>query len=334
MVTTLHTPPTPWLESAIQVAAALPARRSPRSASTRRAAWAHVVPTRTSSTTASTSTRWPPGPGGGPPVWFGRIAPEKGTHLAIDAAALAGRAAACSPGRSPDQRLLRARDRAAARRTTASSTPGTSRTRARPRSLRRGVGGARDARAGTSRTASSSPRRWPAEPRSAPSRAAALPELLDARLRRLVAPGDVAALAARSPRRRGSRDDAARRARGPHCSLDAMVDRYVGPLRDAGARRRRVIGYYVHHQGDGHVTRAAAIAAQLGVARDRAQLAPAAGRTGRGRGSSWPATTSAPAPTRDPTAGGALHWAPRRPRGAARRGWRRSRPGSATPRPG
>ena len=35
--------------------------------------------------------RWLPGPGGGPLVWFGRIAPEKGTHLAIDAAALASR---------------------------------------------------------------------------------------------------------------------------------------------------------------------------------------------------------------------------------------------------
>ena len=34
--------------------------------------------------------RWRPGPGGGPPVWFGRIVPEKGPHLAIDAAVLAG----------------------------------------------------------------------------------------------------------------------------------------------------------------------------------------------------------------------------------------------------
>lgn len=35
---------------------------------------------------------WPAGPGGGRAVWFGRLVPEKGAELAIDAARLAGRA--------------------------------------------------------------------------------------------------------------------------------------------------------------------------------------------------------------------------------------------------
>ena len=44
-------------------------------------------------------------------MWFGRIAPEKGTHLAIDAAVLAGRSLVLA---GPDRRsrLLRRRDRA------------------------------------------------------------------------------------------------------------------------------------------------------------------------------------------------------------------------------
>ena len=73
-------------------------------------------------------SRWRPGRGGGPPVWFGRIAPEKGTHLAIDAAALAGPAAAA---RRPDRRprVLRAPRSGRGSRGRASSTSATSPTR-------------------------------------------------------------------------------------------------------------------------------------------------------------------------------------------------------------
>lgn len=88
MLTTLHTPPTPWLESAMRVAAAS-ASFAAVSAFTAgqwaASAAAHVV------LNGVDTTRWVPGPGGAPAVWFGRLVPEKAPHLAIDAARLAGR---------------------------------------------------------------------------------------------------------------------------------------------------------------------------------------------------------------------------------------------------
>jgi glycosyltransferase involved in cell wall biosynthesis len=86
---TLHTPPTPWLESAIQVDPPSPVTFVAVSEFTARA-WAHAVPDAHVIHNGVDVTRWSPGPGGGPPVWFGRLAPEKGAHLAIDAAVLAG----------------------------------------------------------------------------------------------------------------------------------------------------------------------------------------------------------------------------------------------------
>jgi hypothetical protein len=72
-----------------------------------------------------------------------------------------------------------------------------------------------------------------------------------------------------------------------------------------------VIGYYVHHRGNGHVTRAAVIA-------DRLRGETVTGLSSRPRPGAWrgpwlelasdddpPAAEDA-----DPTAGGALHWAP------------------------
>ena len=70
-----------------------------------------------------------------------------------------------------------------------------------------------------------------------------------------------------------------------------------------------MIGYYVHHQGDGHVTRAAAIADRLGGE-------PVTGLSSRPRPDGWRgpwlqlARDDDPADGADPTAGGALHWAP------------------------
>ncbi|MEV7104005.1 glycosyltransferase family 4 protein [Streptomyces atroolivaceus] len=90
LVTTLHTPPTPWLESAIQTSPNCPVRFSAVSDHTA-AAWRHVVPTATVVRNGIDTQRWHPGPGGEELAWSGRIVPEKGAHLAIEAAQLAGR---------------------------------------------------------------------------------------------------------------------------------------------------------------------------------------------------------------------------------------------------
>lgn len=87
LVTTLHTPPVGWLESAIQVRGSQ-TRFISVSAHTRRA-WAPLVDS-TAILNGVDTGAWQPGPGGGPAIWFGRIVPEKGTHLAIQAARAAG----------------------------------------------------------------------------------------------------------------------------------------------------------------------------------------------------------------------------------------------------
>lgn len=89
VVTTLHTPPTPWLEPAVRLA-------DPRSAQfaavSRHTAgmWSHVadpvvIPN------GVDARRWAYGAGGPDLVWCGRVAPEKAPHLAIDIARTAGR---------------------------------------------------------------------------------------------------------------------------------------------------------------------------------------------------------------------------------------------------
>jgi glycosyltransferase involved in cell wall biosynthesis len=89
MVSTLHTPPTPWLESAIQIRD--DADRLTFAAVSEHTArgWSHLVPDARVIPNGVDMKRWRPGPGGGPLLWHGRIAPEKGTHLAIEAALLA-----------------------------------------------------------------------------------------------------------------------------------------------------------------------------------------------------------------------------------------------------
>ena len=87
LITTLHTPPVGWLESAIHVRGTL-TRFIAVSAHTRDA-WAPLVDSTAIRNGVDTRT-WLPGPGGGPAIWFGRIVPEKGTHLAIRAAVEAG----------------------------------------------------------------------------------------------------------------------------------------------------------------------------------------------------------------------------------------------------
>jgi glycosyltransferase involved in cell wall biosynthesis len=88
LVTTLHTPPTTWLESAIQLT---PAARFVAVSRFTADQWR-------SSTQADVilngvdTERWSEGPGGSGAVWFGRLVPEKAPHLAIEAARRAGMA--------------------------------------------------------------------------------------------------------------------------------------------------------------------------------------------------------------------------------------------------
>ena len=87
VATVLHTPPLPWLESAVHLAGAGSTFVSVSRHTAN--AWSHVVETATVPNGVDTD-RWVPGPGGGPAVWSGRIVPEKAPHEAIDAARRAG----------------------------------------------------------------------------------------------------------------------------------------------------------------------------------------------------------------------------------------------------
>ena len=87
MITTLHTPPTPWLESALTFAPPSSAFVAVSDFTARQ--WRHVVDA-TVVPNGIDMSRWEEGTGGGDAVWFGRIVPEKAPHLAIDAARRAG----------------------------------------------------------------------------------------------------------------------------------------------------------------------------------------------------------------------------------------------------
>jgi glycosyltransferase involved in cell wall biosynthesis len=89
MITTLHTPPTPWLESALDVTGNTGTRFAAVSEHTADA-WRHVAPDVTVVPNGVDFRRWPLGPGGDNLVWFGRITAEKGPHMAIAAARRAG----------------------------------------------------------------------------------------------------------------------------------------------------------------------------------------------------------------------------------------------------
>lgn len=86
-VLSLHTPPTPWLESALHGGRRIfPVAVSPWTAR----AWASTLGSIPVIGNGVDLERWVPGPGGPQAVWTGRLVPEKGAHLAIDAAAMAG----------------------------------------------------------------------------------------------------------------------------------------------------------------------------------------------------------------------------------------------------
>lgn len=89
MLTTLHTPPTPWLESALDVTKGTGTTFAAVSRHTA-AAWRHMVDDIAVVPNGIDIRRWPMGRGGPHLVWFGRITAEKGTHVAIAAARHAG----------------------------------------------------------------------------------------------------------------------------------------------------------------------------------------------------------------------------------------------------
>ncbi len=90
MLCTLHTPPTPWLESALSATTGTGARFAAVSAYTAHS-WQHLLSDITIVRNGVDAQRWPLGPGGNALVWFGRITREKAPHLAIAAARRAGR---------------------------------------------------------------------------------------------------------------------------------------------------------------------------------------------------------------------------------------------------
>ena len=94
VLTTLHTPPTPWLEPAIAIDARSRMRLTDShfvavSAHTARS-WSHVVQARVVHNGVDVD-RWLPGPGGVDLAWAGRLVPEKAPHRAISMARAAGR---------------------------------------------------------------------------------------------------------------------------------------------------------------------------------------------------------------------------------------------------
>jgi glycosyltransferase involved in cell wall biosynthesis len=90
VLTTLHTPPTPWLESAVS-AAPYPGGPPGSFAAVSgyiAEAWqsAHAEVAASVVLNGVDLRKWPLGPGGDRLVWFGRIVPEKAPHLAVEAA--------------------------------------------------------------------------------------------------------------------------------------------------------------------------------------------------------------------------------------------------------
>jgi glycosyltransferase involved in cell wall biosynthesis len=89
MLTTLHTPPTPWLEPAIALMDQSRSRFVAVSEHTARQ-WDHVTQAAVVHNGVDTDT-WTAGPGGDDLVWVGRVVPEKAPHEAIRIAAASGR---------------------------------------------------------------------------------------------------------------------------------------------------------------------------------------------------------------------------------------------------
>jgi glycosyltransferase involved in cell wall biosynthesis len=228
MLTTLHTPPIPWLESAIGATGGAGSAFAAVSGYTADD-WRHVVADRMHVVPNGVDPGcWPPGTGGDYLVWSGRLVPEKGTHLAIAAAALAGRRLVlagpignpeyfreaiaphlsdqvCYAGHLDQKRLASLVGGAAA----ALVTPLWD----EPYCLV----AAESATCGT--------------PVVAFARGG-IPEVIDAQSGRLVAPGDVAAMAAAIPEAIGLSREAVRHSAVARCSARSMVTRYLAIYRN------------------------------------------------------------------------------------------------------
>jgi glycosyltransferase involved in cell wall biosynthesis len=89
VVTTLHTPPTPWLEPPVGLADPEHTRFVAVSRFTARQ-WSHVADARVVPNGVDVD-RWRYGEGGSGLVWYGRIVPEKAPHLAVAVARATGR---------------------------------------------------------------------------------------------------------------------------------------------------------------------------------------------------------------------------------------------------
>ncbi len=221
VLTTLHTPPIPWIESAVRTPSPVPryfAAVSRRTATQ----WRAAVPTVSVVPNGVDTGVWRPGPGGGEPVWSGRVVPEKGPVEAIQAARAAGVGLRLA-GPLPDAAFFR--DQVAPL-----------------------LGGGIEyvghldhadlaELVGTARVAVISPC-WDepyglvvAEALACGTPVAgfargALPELLDHTCGVLAAPGDVAGLAAAISQAGLLGRGAARRRAELHCSITSMVDGY------------------------------------------------------------------------------------------------------------
>lgn len=88
-VTTLHTPPTPWLTSALDAGGSSHTWTAVSRFTARQ--WQRWVPGAQVLHNGVDPGRWTLGRGGGGVLWFGRIVPEKAPHLAVAAARAAGR---------------------------------------------------------------------------------------------------------------------------------------------------------------------------------------------------------------------------------------------------
>lgn len=89
LVTTLHTPPFPWLELGAAVAG--PNARYVAVSAALASQWSTLHPAPVVIPNGIRMERFALGAGGAGLVWAGRITAEKGTHVAIEAARLAGR---------------------------------------------------------------------------------------------------------------------------------------------------------------------------------------------------------------------------------------------------